>query len=130
MRSSGLSAVMFNKGDPDVQSEPESGSAESEPRPEARSAAGRRPEARTAAAGSEPSTPESQSAGQRRSVNRTSSGVSGRKVLPKGGTFLCSFGRRDLLYLRSSCFAASSGPQMEPPLRFAQAATSAEIIGR
>src|SRR5260370_34040839 len=57
---------------PNVQPEPESGPAESgpaepEPESEARPAAGRRPEARTAAARSEPSGqagPEPQSAGE------------------------------------------------------------------
>src|SRR4051812_1155347 len=44
-----------NREIPNVQPEPESGPAESEPGSEARPAAGRRPEARPAAAGSEPS---------------------------------------------------------------------------
>src|SRR5712672_2040784 len=48
-------AVTFNKGDPDVQPEPEPGPAESEPGSEARPAAGRRTEARSTAAGSQPS---------------------------------------------------------------------------
>src|ERR1043166_965266 len=51
------------KGIPDAESEPEPGSAESEPGAKARPAAGRRPETRPAAAGSEPPGRGSGSAG-------------------------------------------------------------------
>jgi len=65
IHASQLPPVTFNQGDLYVQSEPEAGPAKSESGTETRPAtAGRRPEARTAAARSEPPRPKSQSARQ------------------------------------------------------------------
>src|SRR5262249_33152612 len=77
-----------NQGDRDGQSEPERGSTESKSGPEARPAAGRRQQARPAAARPEPSGPETRpkpGPGSSALVSRPSK--SKRKVLPKGGTF-------------------------------------------
>ena len=98
-----LCLATFNKGDPDVQPEPESGpAAKSETWPEVRPAAGRWPKTRTATAGSEPPGAESEPAGQGWRLIPTERREC-RKIPPKGGIFLNSCAS-----MRHGCVRASA----------------------